>query len=157
MPAPVGNQFWKARSKHGKDKAFSTPKILWEAASEYFEWCDANPLMSYEWNGKEPIKCELEKMRPYTLKGLCIFLDVNEKYFNQFTETTEEYSNVCTRIRDIIHTQKFEGAAAGLLDRMVIIRDLGLIEKREIENNHRGFDIVIDGSTEDTAKDNEPD
>ena len=40
MGAPKNNQFWKLRSKHGRDKIFKTPKILWEAACDYFEWCE---------------------------------------------------------------------------------------------------------------------
>jgi len=37
MPAPKGNQFWKARSKSGRGKIFRTPKSLWKAAEEYFQ------------------------------------------------------------------------------------------------------------------------
>ena len=40
MAAPKGNQFWMLRSKHGRDKLFATPEALWEAACEYFQWCD---------------------------------------------------------------------------------------------------------------------
>lgn len=42
MAAPKGNQFWMLRSKHGRDKLFATPEALWEAACEYFQWCDEN-------------------------------------------------------------------------------------------------------------------
>ena len=31
------------RSKHGRDKLFATPELLWDAACEYFQWCDENP------------------------------------------------------------------------------------------------------------------
>ena len=43
MAAPKGNQFWKLHSKHGRDTLFSTPDLMWEAACEYFQWCDDNP------------------------------------------------------------------------------------------------------------------
>lgn len=43
MAAPKGNKFWMLRSKHGRDKLFATPELLWEAACEYFQWCDENP------------------------------------------------------------------------------------------------------------------
>ena len=45
MAAPKGNQFWMLRSKHGRDKLFATPEALWEAACEYFQWCDENPCL----------------------------------------------------------------------------------------------------------------
>lgn len=48
MPAPEGNQFWKLRSKHGRDKLFATPELLWEEACNYFEWCDENPIITHD-------------------------------------------------------------------------------------------------------------
>ena len=33
----IGNQFWKARAKHGRSKIFSSPNQLWKAAIEYFD------------------------------------------------------------------------------------------------------------------------
>ena len=50
MAVPKGNQFWKIRSKHGRDKLFATPELMLEAAMEYFEWCDANPWISEEFS-----------------------------------------------------------------------------------------------------------
>lgn len=144
MPAPTGNRFWELRSEHGRDLIFSNPDILWQEACKYFTWCDENPIMSYEWNGKDPVKCELEKARAYTLKGLCIFLDVNEKYFNGAISTNEDFANVCTRIRDIIFTQKFELAAAGLLNPNIIARDLGLVDKQETAIPS-GIEILVKG------------
>lgn len=46
--APRGNQFWKLRSKHGRDRLFETPDLLWEAATEYFNWVDAHPWYKVE-------------------------------------------------------------------------------------------------------------
>lgn len=136
MAAPVGNQFWKLRSKHGRDKLFATPELLWEAACEYFEWCDENPLKSYEWNGKDPVKCELEKMRPYTLTGLCLYLDCSEAYFRAFKtdkeKCTDEFLTVITRIESTVYSHKFEGAAAGFFNANIIARDLGLTDKKDV-------------------------
>lgn len=50
----IGNQFWKLRSKHGRDTLFSTPEKLWEAACEYFEWATDNHYQKQEYfNTKE--------------------------------------------------------------------------------------------------------
>jgi hypothetical protein len=46
MGAPKGNEFWKMRSKHGRDALFASPELLWESACEYFEWCNDNPIVS---------------------------------------------------------------------------------------------------------------
>lgn len=133
MGAPAGNQFWKNRTKHGRDKLFSTPEVLWEAASEYFEWCDANPLYSVEYYGRDAEKCEVPKMRAYTWSGLELYLDITSFRDYKNNESYKDFSQVITRIENIIYTQKFEGAAAGLLHANIISRDLGLADKKEVE------------------------
>ena len=35
--ASVGNEWYKLRSKHGRDKLFTTPELLWEAECEYLQ------------------------------------------------------------------------------------------------------------------------
>jgi hypothetical protein len=148
MAAPEGNQFWKLRSKHGRDKLFKTPQALWEAACEYFQWCDDNPLMASEqrkgtvvipknFEGEMPdALVELPRMRPYTLTGLCIYLDCNSAYFRQFkadeTRCTKDFATVISRVEDVIYTQKFEGAAAGFLNHNIIARDLGLRDNKDV-------------------------
>lgn len=137
MAAPKGNQFWKLRSKHGRDKLFATPQLLWEAACEYFDWCDKNPLIEIDFKGKDAIKVELPKMRPYTMQGLCIYLGCNTKYFFDFEKRinqrkgriSKDFSEIITRIREVVYNQKFSGAAAGFLNPNIIARDLGLSEK----------------------------
>jgi len=133
MPAPKGNQFWKNRSKHGRDKLFATADLLWKAAIEYFQWCDENPLIAVEYNSKDAIKCEVPKMRAYTLSGLCVYLDCNSAYFRTFkanlNDENKDFYTVIARIEEIMDTQKFEGAASGLLNANIIARSLGLSEK----------------------------
>ena len=83
MPAPKGNQFWRARSKHGRDKIFKTPADLWEACCEYFDWVEENPLheaqaFAFQGNVTEHA---LPKMRAMTIQGLCLFLDNHAEAF----------------------------------------------------------------------------
>lgn len=134
MAAPEGNQFWKLRSKHGRDKLFETPELLWEAATEYFEWCEKNPLMEVDFRGKDANEVEIPKMRAFTIQGLCLYLGCNSKYFNDFREAKHDgFSDVLTRIMETIYTQKFTGAAAGFLNPNIIARDLGLSDKKELD------------------------
>lgn len=139
MGAPSGNKFWKLRSKHGRDKIFATPEIMLEAAYEYFQWCEDNPLIEIDYRGSAPpVKVELPKMRPFTLEGLCSYLHVNKVYFNQFEyelnskddELSKDFSKIIAHIRDIIYRQKFEGAASGFLNANIIARDLGLSDSQ---------------------------
>ena len=162
MSAPKGNQFWRLRSKHGRDKLFSTPQLLWEAACEYFQWCDDHPWMKMEQSraaGKpgmaiktnksktetvETVRAELAELppaRPYSMTGLCLYLNCSEAYFRAFKITADEqkdedYLTIITRIEHVIETQQFEGATVGAYNANIIARKLGLSEKALIEQNN---------------------
>lgn len=131
--APAKNQFWKQRTKHGRDKLFESPEQLWIAACEYFTWCDNNPLLTTEFHGRNAKKCIVPKMRAYTWTGLEFFLDVTSFRDYKTNEAYKDFSQIITRIENIIYTQKFEGAAAGLFNANIISRDLGLADKKEVE------------------------
>jgi hypothetical protein len=128
-----GNQFWKLRSKHGRDKLFKTSELLWEAACQYFQWCDDNPWIRVDFRGKDQV--DIPVQRPYTISGLCLYLDCNDHYLSQFKAALDkdekDFSSIITRIEKIIYTQKFEGAAVGAFNSNIIARDLGLKENVE--------------------------
>lgn len=167
MAAPKGNQFWKIRSKHGRDKLFASPALLWDAACEYFEWCDANPLLEHNIElvkvngiGDEVKHIPLEKLRPYTLHGLCGYLDCNTAYFrnflNQEREDHEDFSSVIIRVEEIIYNQKFTGAATGFFNANIIARDLGLTDKTETKvdaviKDDIDYDKLSDAALEEIA------
>lgn len=133
--APVGNEFWKLRSKHGRDALFENADALWNAACEYFEWCVENPLIEKDFRGKDAKEVLLPKMRAFTMQGLCRYLDCDTSYFRVFKLTaSEDFLTVITRIEDSIYEQKFVGAAAGFLNPNIIARDLGLTDKTD--NKH---------------------
>jgi len=137
MAAPIGNSFWEARSSHGRKPRFETPDILWGACCEYFAWIEQNPLYEAEAFAYQGIvKVEsLPKMRAMTVASLCIFLDISMSSWQNYRER-EDFVAVTTRVDEIIKTQKFQGAAAGLLNPNIIARDLGLAERSE----HSGKD-----------------
>jgi DNA-packaging protein gp3 len=175
MGAPKGNEFWKLRSKHGRDSLFQTPELMWEAACEYFQWCVDNPLMESQ-VVRSCVKAEKDKdgnpvyvpdlvevphMRAFTIHGLCLYLDANTLYFRDFEEALKEkiatekdeeklkvhkeFSLVISRVREIIYNQKFEGAAAGFLNHHIIARDLGLADRKELQGVKDGPPIPIEG------------
>ncbi len=149
MGAPKGNQFWKLRSKHGRDKLFATSELLWEAALEYFQWCYENPWEKVETKTKTSgiEKSTTPTARPFTLSGLCLYLDCNVQYLSQFKQTLPEgekdFSLVITRIEQTIYTQKFEGAAVGAFNANIIARDLGLKDMTSVD--HSGGISFADG------------
>lgn len=134
MAAPKGNQFWKARTKHGRDKIFASSELLWDACVEYFEWVEVNPLeednlVTFQgFATHEPTK----KMQAMTIQGLCLFLDIHHSTWAEWRKSENDFSEVVTRVESVIYHQKFSGASAGLLNANIIARDLGLADKKDL-------------------------
>jgi hypothetical protein len=65
-------------------------------------------------------------------------LDVNTLYFRDFKESelgkTNDFSQIIARIENVIYSQKFTAAAAGLLNANIIARELGLADKQDVTN-----------------------
>lgn len=144
MAAPKGNQFWKARTKHGRDAIFADPLIMWDACQEYFEWVEANPLMEAEtvkFQGAATL-IEVPKMRAMTVDGLCLFLGIGVQTWHDY-RAREDFTEVTSRVDGVMRSQKFEGAAADLLNANIIARDLGLADKKEHTGKDGGpIDVV---------------
>ena len=136
MAAPKKNQFWKLRSKHGRDKLFETPELLWQAACEYFEHTDQRKWIKKDWVGKDALPVNRETETPYTISGLCLYLDCGKNFWEQFKGANhKDFSGIVTRIEQIIYTQKFEGASVGAFNANIIARELGLKEASDINLN----------------------
>lgn len=132
MAAPKGNQYWRARTKHGRDKLFSTPDVLWDACVEYFDWVEANPLHEVQAFAYQGVVTQesVPKMRAMTITSLRLFLDVSAELWSRY-KADKDFHEVITRAEEIIYSQKFAGAAAGLLNANIIARELGLADKSE--------------------------
>jgi len=128
----ASKKFWKARSSFGRRPTFEKPGELWKACAEYFEWVDANPLwedkiVSYQGDVRH---VNVRKMRAMTLSGLRLFVDVSAQKWKALSETGG-FEEVVQRAEEVIRTQKFQGAAADLLNANIISRELGLADKKE--------------------------
>lgn len=136
----IGNQFWKLRSKHGRNRLFETPELLWEAACEYFQHIQENPLYSVDFKGKDAERVEIPHIEPFTIIGFCLYSDCNLNFLNQFEasladkedQLSKDFSCIITRIKDTIYSQKFAGAACGFYNSNIIARDLGLRDGSDV-------------------------
>ena len=135
MPASPtqSKKFWRARSSFGRRPKFETPAELWKACSEYFEWVDANPLwedklVSYQGEARH---VNMRKMRAMTIGGLALFLDMSVVRWKGFAEK-DGFDEVVQRAEEVIRTQKFQGAAADLLNANIVTRELGLADKKDV-------------------------
>lgn len=132
-------KLWTARSPCGAAPIYSDPDDLWGACCEYFEWVEGNPLkeaQAFAYQGQVTVH-ELAKMRAMTVGGLCIFLGISHSTWVEYRKRSE-FEVLAARVDDIIRTQKFEGAAAGLLNASIVGRDLGLADKTELTGRDGG-------------------
>ena len=148
MPAPKGNKYWQFREKHGRDFEY-TPDELWDEAVRYFEWVENNPLWESvlvakgiktkddEGNETTVYSTSMPKMRAMTIGAFQLFADICDTTWENYCKN-KDFIAITTRIRNIIYAQKFEGAAATLLNPNIIARDLGL--KDEQKHDHTSSD-----------------
>ncbi len=133
MPAPKGNEFWKQRSTHGRNPIFEKPEDLLDACYQYFQWVEENPLYESKAFANADTKT-IPKMRAMTIGGLCIYVGIGRTTWDEFKKR-EGFAGVIAQVEQILYTQKFEGAAADLLNGNIISRDLGLKDQQEVELN----------------------
>jgi len=128
------HRFWEVRATANRERIFAAPGELWLACCEYFHWCEDNPLceeklVTFQGNTKREV---LHKMRPMTLGALSTFLGVTYETWRLY-RNREEFRHTCDAVENIVRTQKFEGAAADMLNPLIIARELGLSDKQTTE------------------------
>jgi hypothetical protein len=137
MAATLGNQFWKLRLKHGTDFKIDTSSQLLHFFYEYAQWCIDNPLIEIDFKGKDAKEVEIPKMRPFTKDAFSLFCGLSGwEVIDSYKKRDKDFFEVITRIEKAINIQKFEGAAAGLLNPNIIARDLGLVDRVDQNTTH---------------------
>lgn len=129
----IGNKYYLLRSKDGRDRTYKTANDLWEKCCEYFKYVDENPLQEERvfLTKTGIVKTDVDKKRAMTLKGLYVALGICESTYLNYRKIPE-FKWVVESVDNIMYSQKFEGAAAGMLNPNIIARDLGLADKKEI-------------------------
>lgn len=151
MAAPLNNQFWKLRTKHGRDKLFGTPEILWEACAEYFEATDERKWIKKDWVGKDAHEVNRETETPYTIAGLCVYLDCGESFWGNFRRADhQDFGWVFARVEAIMRSQKMEGAMVGAFNANIVARELGLTDKSELDS--RVITMNVEPTPEEARK-----
>ena len=128
-----GNQWWRLRTKFSTEKLFSSPEILREECYKYFEYTDERKWNKVDYKGKDVERVEIPTDTPYTLHGLCLYLNIARQTWINYRNDSE-LMEVVKEIDDIIYIQKFEGATVGAYNSSIIARDLGLVDKTENES-----------------------
>jgi len=139
VAAPKGNKYWESRRTHGNHRVFDTPQDLWSAAVDYFIYIEENPLQAADLvkHQGEAKVAFVPKMRAMTEEDFCIQTKMSQSTWTNYCTgegTYKDFLAISLEIKSIIRTQKFQGAAADLLNGSIIARDLGLVDKQEVNN-----------------------
>ncbi len=140
--------YWQRMKKEGvkafkKPKAFETPEKLWGVACEYFEYCDNNPWIKIDFRGKDSDRVEIPTQTPYLWSGLDAYCFekgycVSLKDYRTGSRNPDykkgayaAYSEVITRIEQIMSCQKREGALVGAFNSNLTARLEELADKTD--------------------------
>ncbi|UQS95072.1 terminase small subunit [Pseudanabaena phage Pam3] len=120
---------------------------LYEACCDYFTWCEENPLYEAKLVSFEGVSSleEVPKCRAFTIGGLCLFIDIDVITWRSWRSERQDLAPVQRWAEEAIRTQKFNAAAAGLLNASIIARDLGLADKQEVSGPGGGPIATING------------
>lgn len=102
-------------------------------AIAYFDWAHGTPLQEeqvFQFKGVI-VRADRAKMRVFTKTAMATFLGMSVSRFDTYKNRGGEWAEAVVRVEQVIRTQKFEGAAAGLLNANLIVRDLGLTDKTD--------------------------
>lgn len=120
------------------------PGELLQAFAEYVECVESSPLYESKAFGNGWVT-RLPHIRAMSIQAFCLHACFSRDTFYTY-EKDPLYSDITKFIRDTMYAQKFEGAAANLLNASIIARELGLIDKSSIvdgEGNVLAWNYIV--------------
>ncbi|GGE17324.1 hypothetical protein GCM10011360_02670 [Primorskyibacter flagellatus] len=119
-------------------RMFETPEELMAKFLEYYTWNEENPLIEHKpfVSKGDAIMARVPKMRALSWSRFAVFLGTDSFCLYRMRKNMENLKEAFDYIADVMYAQKFEGAAAGLLNAHVISRDLGLAETIRLEDTN---------------------
>lgn len=147
MAAAKGNKYYKSREKNGRPKLIESPEIMLDLFLQYVEYEKSNPIKVKDWVGGMAKAVIREKEAPLTLEGFSIWCFNNgiarsiHDYFKNQNGAYEDFSLICSRIRETIRQDQIRGGMAGIYNPSITQRLNNLVEKTE--NKHEISEIKI--------------
>ena len=121
----------------GRPRVFATPQELWDEFIEYCVNTKKQPILVKDWIGPKAVEVYREKEAPLTMEGFRLHLwdkgiaDGGKEYFLNRTGTYQEFTTVCSRIKEAIRADQIKGGMAGIYNPSITQRLNGLVEKQE--------------------------
>lgn len=131
------------KKKVGRPKSIESPEYFWQLFSEYKAWAKNNPRIENVFSQKECASFPVERERPLTWEDFDTWLYDNgiiqdtDHYRANLNGAYTEFLGVITRVNKVMYSDKFSGAAVGIYNANIIARDLGLVDKKNVEQINR--------------------
>ena len=129
-----GNQFWKARSTHGRKPIYDAPEKLQDAIEQYFEWVIDNPLIEYKPMIEQGMiaNAMIPKPIPMLIAGCQNFCGLSDTQWAIY-KNNPVFTEVIVQAELIIRAHKLTGASVGFFNANIIARDLGLRDASDVK------------------------
>ena len=148
-----GNQFWRKRSKHGRDKIIKSPEQLAEAADEYFQECENNPIIELDFKGMQATEVQLPHPRPFLKGEFARFCHLyGWETIEKLKEDSNDFYEVIKNIEGVIRDRKYTYAIVGMFNATIVSRDLGLIDKKDVTSKGAKLSDISGLSTDELIK-----
>lgn len=121
-----------------------TPEEVFDFAVRYFSWAESEAIKAIETAAFQGVVSEslVHKPRVFTLTGLALFMGVNINRFARW-RTEAGYSDVMEFIDNVIYEQKYQLGVAGIINSIIVGKELGIDKPQEItiSNNSTANDV----------------
>jgi len=146
MGAPKYNEYWKKRTKSGRDKIFSSGDEIIDKFQDYIEYCDNNPIGVNEMIKAGQRAGEIIKVpRPLipSFKGFAIFCGVDEHTLYTYlkSDSHKDFNQPLTYIKDILSANLLENGVTGEANSMLVARLLKLTDRTDITSDNKAIGI----------------
>lgn len=115
-----------------------TPEEVFNFAVRYFSWAESEAIKAIETAAYQGVVSEslVHKPRVFTLNGLALFMGVNINRFARW-RTEAGYSDVMAFVDSVIHEQKYQLAAANIINAGFVGKEIGIDKATEVnvQNN----------------------
>lgn len=128
------NILWMLRSTNGRESKITDINEFERLVLEYFEKAVDENIIVNQIFDQHGVRHDISKPIPFTKEGLalhCGYCSWNA--LKNIVNQGDDFLKVLTRAETIIYKQKFDHASVGVYNHSIIARDLGLIDKQEIE------------------------
>lgn len=120
-------------------KNIETPDKMWELFLAYKEKVKSNPILKHDFVGGAGKSVQRKIERPLTLEGFSVYcfeqgiIKSIHDYFTNRNDEYTDYSNICSRIKEIIRNDQIEGGMAGIYNPSITQRLNNLVERTQTE------------------------